>query len=56
MDEQFVLSFSTTASDLLAAEAQQLAHMTSFPDIATDMTVRLAFILSIPTQDARGGA
>lgn len=39
VDGQFILSFETTVSDLLASEAQQLAHMTSFPEVATDMTV-----------------
>lgn len=49
MDGQFIPSFETTVSDLLGSEAQQLAHMTSFPEVATDMTVSEA-VYHIPTQ------
>lgn len=54
VDGQFILSFETTVSDLLGSEAQQLAHMTSFPEVATDMTVSEAFIISRLRQDPGG--
>lgn len=50
VDGQFVLGFNTTARDVLGTEAQQLAHMTTFPEVATDMTVRVF----VPTQGAEG--
>eukprot|EP00752_Nemacystus_decipiens_P006177 g5574.t1 len=39
---QFVLSFKANARDLLASEAQELVHRTSYPEIAVDMTTTVA--------------
>lgn len=43
LDGHFVLSFKANADDLLVTEAQELAHMTSYPEVATDMTVGCKF-------------